>query len=352
MTSRLDKIQLKDGSAELKVIPAPNCCLCRRPGALLYKHLEDRLFSAPGKWNIRSCPNPDCGLLWIDPKPVEADLGKLYKQYYTHSDADRNSLPRRLFASIRNGYLHRLCGYRDGAIGRLSHFSSYALELYPPKRSDFEFPMGYLRGRAKGKLLDLGCGAGLSLEVAHNSGWLAEGIDVDSAALANVRSKGLRARTGALPELGLPSASYEVVAMNHVIEHLYDPLKILIECARILQPGGLLLINTPNTGSLGHRWFKQAWVALDPPRHLHLFSARSLRALVGAAGFTITTLEAATGRAAGVLTASRSIRRTGRFDMRQAPSTYGRVGEMIEWAVNLLREAGEELRVVGQKPLA
>lgn len=350
MASAMDHAQLKlDEKVTVSAIPAPTCYLCRSSGALIYRQLADRLFSAPGKWDIRACTNDSCGLLWLDPKPVESDLGELYRDYYTHSDLERNSFLRRLFAPIRDGYLSRLCGYQHRALGSLSRLSSYALNLYPPKRSDFDFPMRYLSGRPKGRLLDIGCGAGLTVAIAHNSGWSAEGLDLDPAAVANVRAKGLRARTGLLPELALRAGFYDVVTMNHVIEHLFDPLKILLECSRILRPGGLLLINTPNAQSLGHRWFREAWVALDPPRHLHLFSAKSLDRLIEVAGFKVTALESATGRAAGVITASRSIRRTGHFDMREAPTAYGRIGEVVEWSVGLLQTVGEELRVVAQK---
>lgn len=335
-------------SGAVSAVPARLCYLCKSPGNSVYQDLGDRLFFAQGRWDIRECKNRQCGLLWLDPRPRESELGELYKDYYTHSDTERNSLPRQAFTVIRDSYLSRLGGFEGGADLR-QRLLSYVLELYPPKRNDFDFPMRYLRGRPKGRLLDLGCGAGLTLELAHRSGWDAEGIDPDSEAVANVQRKGLRARTGLLPELHLPAASYDAIVMNHVIEHLHDPLKIALECFRLLREGGLLLINTPNTESMGHRRFGVDWVALDPPRHLHLFAACSLRRLVEAAGFSVTELEAATGRAAGVLTASRAIARTGRFDMREAPTLYGRALELVEWMLSFRRPAGEEIRLVGQK---
>ncbi len=331
--------------------PALNCYLCGGFGNLVYQGLRDRLFSAPGVWKIRRCADSRCGLMWLDPKPLESELGKLYADYYTHADPERGSPARRLFKYIRDGYLNRLCGYNGTNITQIEKVASLLLDFYPPKRSDFDFPMRYLRLLPKGRLLDVGCGAGLTLELAQNSGWAAEGIDVDRKAVENACGKGLRAKVGILSELEFPAGSFDAVVMNHVIEHLYDPAQSLRECRRILRTGGHLLVNTPNTQSLGHQWFGEHWVAIDSPRHLHLFPSKSLRTLVERAGFDEITVDSAMGRAAGVLSASKSIRDTSRFDMSQTPKLYGRFTEMVEWAVGFWRDsAGEELRLVARKP--
>ncbi len=178
--------------------PALTCYICGGSSDLVYQGIRDRLFSAPGTWSVRRCADAQCGLMWLDPKPLESELGKLYADYYTHADPERSSLARRLFKSIRDGYLNRLCGYNSATVTQVEKVASLLLDFYPPKRSDFDFPMRYLRHFPKGRLLDVGCGAGLTLEVAQNSGWSAEGIDVDQRAVDNTRSKGLRAKVGIL----------------------------------------------------------------------------------------------------------------------------------------------------------
>ncbi len=335
---------------EVAALPAMTCYVCGASGDIIYRNIHDRLFAAPGVWNIRRCHNSSCGLLWLDPKPLESELGKLYANYYTHRDPERNSLPRQIFQYLRDGYLNRICGYKSTTITSTQKLSSVLLNLYPPKRSDFDFPMLYLRKLPKGRLLDVGCGAGLTLELAQNSGWLAEGVDVDEAAVENARNKGLNADSGKLDQLKFPAESFDAVVLNHVIEHVYDPSAMLRECWRILRHNGCLLVNTPNSKSLGHEWFGKDWVALDPPRHLHVFAASSLKTLVAAAGFAGIAIEPASGRAAGVLTASRSIRNTGRFDMSQTPDLRGRFAEAIAWTSGFWRlAAGEELRLAAQK---
>jgi hypothetical protein len=66
----------------IKVQDVPACYLCDAEGHILYTGLRDRLFGAPGEWNLQQCPNPTCGLIWLDPMPTEADLQKIYATYY------------------------------------------------------------------------------------------------------------------------------------------------------------------------------------------------------------------------------------------------------------------------------
>src|SRR6185503_20402485 len=77
----------RQATDQIRSTPCPDCYLCGATGDVLYDSLKDRLFGAPGYWNIRICPNAACGLLWLDPMPVEEDLVKAYHSYYTHQCA-------------------------------------------------------------------------------------------------------------------------------------------------------------------------------------------------------------------------------------------------------------------------
>src|SRR6185369_11326195 len=72
----------------IRTVPRPECLLCGSKGELLYRSLPDRLFGAPGTSDFKRCPNPDCGLLWLDPKPLAEDLHLAYKQYFTHANPE------------------------------------------------------------------------------------------------------------------------------------------------------------------------------------------------------------------------------------------------------------------------
>ncbi|MDF2462277.1 MAG: hypothetical protein K0Q43_512 [Ramlibacter sp.] len=103
-------------------------------------------------------------------------------------------------------------------------------------------------------LADLGCGRGEWLELVRSEGWAAQGVDMDEGMLRACRELGLDVRQGdALAYLqGLPDASVAVVSAFHVAEHLpFDVLQALTaQALRVLQPGGLLVLETPNPENL------------------------------------------------------------------------------------------------------
>jgi len=135
------------------------------------------------------------------------------------------------------------------------------------------------------RMLDVGCGQGAFVSRALSLGWNAEGLDPDPEAVKVGRSKGLRIARGRLSDTCFPDSSFAAVTMSHSIEHLHDPINSLREIYRILEPGGAIWIATPNLDSQGHRMFGRDYINLDPPRHLVLFTPRSLRAALTNTGF-------------------------------------------------------------------
>jgi len=129
----------------------------------------------------------------------------------------------------------------------------------------------------KGRLLDVGCALGDFVEVARESGWDAEGVEISAFAAAEARAKGLRVYTGILEDLGLPSGSYDVITLYDVIEHLTDPIATLREVLRLLAPGGVLHMVTPNVGGTQARLLGPRWYHYKPGEHLFYFSPKTIR---------------------------------------------------------------------------
>src|SRR5665647_237432 len=76
---------------EIKTRACPQCYLCGMQGEELYRGLSDRHFGASGVWNLKQCQNPDCGLVWLDPPPIEEDIALAYRRYYTHHGEGANN---------------------------------------------------------------------------------------------------------------------------------------------------------------------------------------------------------------------------------------------------------------------
>jgi 2-polyprenyl-3-methyl-5-hydroxy-6-metoxy-1,4-benzoquinol methylase len=269
--------------------PCSDCYLCGSPGIVLYEGLTDRLFDIPGKWGFRKCSSAGCGLVWLDPMPIEADVGKLYENYHTHApSAPPSTLPHRLYHAIRDGYLMGRLGYSQGVGPRWYRLLAPLAYLHPYGRLHVEASAMYLPSSQPGsKVLDVGCGGGYLLARMKSLGWQGEGTEIDPVALEVARARGIPVRLGELADQNYAQDHFDAIHISHVVEHVHDPMSLVHECHRILKPGGTLVVLTPNVASWTHLHFKTDWRGLEPPRHLHLFSPRTIMQAVAAAGFSL-----------------------------------------------------------------
>lgn len=283
---RINDDQSDEG--KIRATLAPNCIICGKAGMLLYPDQQDLLFNVPGSWNYKKCSDPACGSVWLDPKPLQEDLWKAYKGYYTHTHRREKShatLLRRTFQLMKQGYLAKNFGYAIDQNSLWATVLGKLLYLLPILRREVEADIRFLKAVPNGRLLDVGCGDGEWLVSMHTLGWQVEGIDFDCQAVEAARQRGVRAKCGILQQQAFPDKSFDAVTLNHVIEHVSEPVQTVAECARILKPGGKLILLTPNSTSLSHRLFKDNWRGLEPPRHLHLFSMGSIQQLLIMGGF-------------------------------------------------------------------
>ena len=178
-----------------------------------------------------------------------------------------------------------------------------------------------LRSVPPGRMLDVGCGSGALLQRMRIAGWEVEGVDFDEKAIDRAwREYGVAVRHGDLRAACYPDGSFDAVTMNHVIEHVHDPIALLAESRRILRPGGRLVVVTPNIASWGHARFGRNWRGLEPPRHLHLFSQKTLAETARRAGFARREVRTACARAYAILLASLELERHGTHTMGGDPS--------------------------------
>jgi 2-polyprenyl-3-methyl-5-hydroxy-6-metoxy-1,4-benzoquinol methylase len=249
------------GVHAIDVESRPACPVCGGGGRVFYEDLEDTLFGAPGRWRLRSCEAPACGTAWLDPAPTEAGIGAAYVNYYTHAveGIERTGAAAAAF---------RLLWQVTGLAREREALRLMGVDALPA-----------------GRLLDVGCGDGRRFDAFSARGWRVEGQEVDARAAAAARAAGYTVHHGSLVDLRLAAAQFDVITLNHVVEHLHRPAETLTECRRLLRPGGRVVAVTPNVASLGHARFGRAWRGLEPPRHLQVFTPASLRAVAAAAGF-------------------------------------------------------------------
>jgi 2-polyprenyl-3-methyl-5-hydroxy-6-metoxy-1,4-benzoquinol methylase len=298
----------RDGPRTLRTCRVPACPVCGASGTTLYEDLADHLFGAPGLWRMVRCGGSACGLLWLDPAPFPGDLELAYENYYTHvRSAERPFAVRALLRWVKEGHYAARFGYvvRGAAVKRLL---ALALRARPDLAEWLDDLILRLPPCPGGRVLDVGCGEGRTLEQLRDLGWQVEGVDFDSRALRSAEARGVPVRLGTLADQRYPDSSFDAVVHRHVLEHVPDPVALLAECRRVLRPDGRLVLLTPNAKSLGHARFGSDWRGLEPPRHLQVFTPEALRRAAEAAGLRVDTLETTAAGAAFIHAQSRLVR--------------------------------------------
>ncbi len=143
-----------------------------------------------------------------------------------------------------------------------------------------------------GRILDIGCGRGLFLNVMRNGGWDAVGTELNKeTASYATKVYGLEVLAGDLIKHKLDEQSLDAININQVLEHLKNPNEVLLECRRLLRRGGLLLISVPDLRSLQFVVGKENWFLLDLPFHLFHFTEEGLVDLLKTHGFEIRRIK-------------------------------------------------------------
>ena len=338
----------------IRSVPQTKCYICESVGKTIYSSLNDRTYGSKGLWSLSKCTNPDCGLFWLDPMPLEEDIWKAYKTYYTHANTNSAILP--FLRPLEKGYLNIKYGYYSESIKVIQKIMGVMLYLFPTEKAEVDFSVMYLNSNPGGKLLDVGCGNGWFLIKMRELEWSVSGVDFDSKAVEFCKSQNLNVGLGTLQSQNYPDDYFDIITINHVIEHVYDPFELLKECHRILKKNGTLIIETPNTNSWLHKYiYKENWFPLEPPRHIMIFNPQNLDRLVRKAGFISTKAASAFRNEFWVYLVSRSIKKTKYFALegKRKPIIHhiiGRSIQFISWFINIFNKNwGGETLIIAKK---
>lgn len=147
-----------------------------------------------------------------------------------------------------------------------------------------------------GRLLEAGCAHGFQLEWLRRQGWEVVGNDVSAEAAAYARQRfGLEVIEGPLEEAALEPASFDVVYLVDIVEHLYDAAAALANVRAALKPGGIILVQVPyelyhweKIGQALRERKKPGAVAPDAvPYHVTFFTPRTLKSMLRRCGFRV-----------------------------------------------------------------
>jgi 2-polyprenyl-3-methyl-5-hydroxy-6-metoxy-1,4-benzoquinol methylase len=180
-----------------------------------------------------------CGLYYVNPVPT----AKVLKQWVQDSDAyTKDQIIKRDFFRRR---ADRLCERVE--------------TLLKP-----------------GRLLDIGCAIGTELSVANERGWIGTGIEFANSSIEFARNEGLDIRQQELISVGFPRASFDLITMNHMLEHVAHTGSFMKEVRRILSDNGLLFISLPNVYAWKFYFRRGAYAWTFHHDHYIHFSVRTL----------------------------------------------------------------------------
>ncbi len=271
------------------------CPVCGSKNTKFLFTNTDRMHGIPGEFGLNQCK--DCNAFYLSPRPRPKSLAMYYPDDYpSHQTPDWESsgFLRDLREVLRHTVLYELYHYKNykdkprikpSIIGKIMAYIVFPFwwraRCSIPKSI---FPH-YIHD---GKALDIGCGTGSFLLILKKLGFEATGIEPsEKAGSIGRKNVGLDIKTGNLLEHKFPNNYFNLITMNHVLEHVHNPVEVLLEVKRILHPDGMITIRTPNMDSFGYKRFGKNWVPIDTPRHLIIYSRQSIAELAGKTGLKL-----------------------------------------------------------------
>lgn len=209
-----------------------------------------------------------CGNLYLNPRPVRDELSRIYPPNYYAYNYDTSINPIALKAKE---FLDRR---------KVKTWLKYVnIDL-----TNLNF-------------LDVGCGNGRYLQMLHRLGVPKSqlyGIEMSQEAIETLRQEGYQGFYGRLEDVEnkLPENTFDLIVLLQVIEHVEHPRAIVQTLSRLLRPGGVLVLETPNTQSLDVNLFRQGyWGGYHFPRHWNLFDRSTLTRLVTQASLEVKDIQ-------------------------------------------------------------
>ncbi len=142
-------------------------------------------------------------------------------------------------------------------------------------------------GTKGGRLLEIGSGLGHLVGQLEDS-FQTYGMDLNHWAVKQSKPviHATALETASAQELPFADASFNVVIIKHIVEHLPDPAKAIREIGRVTAPGGILILATPNLGSMLKPWKGERWIGYQDPTHISLKQPEEWLALIRNADFS------------------------------------------------------------------
>lgn len=251
------------------------CILCGSDNFKKIFITKDRMFGKKGQFTLCECNK--CKLAFLNPRPTAQKLKQYYvgNKYYAYQSSSKN-----IYSMIKTYLLKHY--YNATFLSRLLILLLRNVPAIPKKT--------YL---VEGKIMDIGCGSGETLQLFKGLGWDVYGIEPNSYAVSVAIKNNLEnVKLGTYKHLKFYKNNFfDAIRLYHVFEHIDDPNLCLKLIHQKLRKDGELIIGLPNYDSPHRRVFRSYWYNLDSPRHLYLFSVNTLKKLLEKESFIVNKID-------------------------------------------------------------
>ena len=224
-----------------------NCNICNTDDTFLV--------TTQNGYKVVQCKN--CGLVYVNPRPDNETLKRLYAEYHQRNGKDVNDWAKLMGKNFKE-------------------VLSFLNKVLP----------------GKGKLLDIGCGYGHFIEIMKRQGWSVCGIDLSPKVLLYAKEKGLDVFETSIDDVSFPDEYFDAVTAFYVLEHVTNPLHALKNIFKMLKPCGILVLRVPHTTPIIRflSFFRIKNNLYDIPYHLFDYSPQTITQLLKKSGFSTVSV--------------------------------------------------------------
>lgn len=262
--------------------------VCENCGGAVRSYLtsvEDQVHGVKGDWDLVRCCKKDCSITYLDAHLTDEDIASFYTTYSTHSGpVIESSGIKRFYRDILASICNKDLGYSH-PVGNLATVIGRVLSIIPFFEHAAKSRAFWLPVKPSGKIVEIGFGNAQALLQLQMLGWDVSGVEYDTVCVDQARARGLNVTTGDFRAQNYQLNTQDAVVGSHVIEHVPSPKDLVHEIWNALQPGGIMVLVTPNGNSFGSSIFGKHWRGLETPRHLTIQTSASLAAYAKEAGF-------------------------------------------------------------------
>jgi SAM-dependent methyltransferase len=233
------------------------CILCKSEQSLFLFKGKDIYMNVDNKYyHLYQCS--ECKLTTLDPLPNETELKKYYPPNYKIFTENK-------IKNKSSNYLSRIKYYIINFF-RLDYLKNN-LDIFKDKKINY---------------LDYGCGNGKNIYQLRSryKNWNFFGYDKYNSINLNYDDDKIIFINNIENLEKIEDNFFDIINLSSVIEHVHDPLKLIVQLKKKLNENGLIIIKTPNFSSISRKIFGKNWHNLDIPRHLHIFSVKNLQKLL------------------------------------------------------------------------